>query len=49
MVRDLGARRQPAAVLTVGAGIIFLTLCWLLHRRERFVRANLDTKPVPAT
>ena len=31
MVRDLGARRQPAAVLTVGAGIIFLTLCWLLH------------------
>ena len=35
MVRDLGARRQPAAVLTVGAGLIFLALCWLLHRRER--------------
>jgi len=47
MVRNLGARRQPAAVLSVGAGIIFLTLCWLLHRRDRFVRANLDAKPVP--
>jgi hypothetical protein len=49
MVRDLGARRQPATVLAVGSGIIFLTLCWLLHRRERFVRANLDAKPVPVT
>ena len=49
MVRDLGARRQPATVLAVGAGIIFLTMCWLLHRRERFVRANLDAKPVPVT
>ena len=49
MVHDLGARRQPAAVLAVGAGTIFLSLCWLLHRRERFVRANLDAKPVPVT
>lgn len=47
MVRDLGARRQPAAVLSVGAGLIFFTLCWLLHRRDRFVRANLETTPVP--
>ena len=35
MVRDLGARRQPAFVLTLGAGLIFLALCWILHRRER--------------
>ncbi len=48
MIRDLGTRRQPAAVLTLGSGIIFLTLCWLMHRRERYVRANLDAKPVPA-
>ena len=34
MIRDLGARRQPAAVLTFGAGLIFLVLCWLLHRRD---------------
>lgn len=49
MVRDLGARRQPAAVLSVGAGLIFFTLCWLLHRRDRFVRANLDATPIPAS
>jgi hypothetical protein len=41
MVRDLGARRQPALVLAVGGGIIFLTLCWLLHRRDITVRRNL--------
>lgn len=52
MVRNQGARRQPAAVLTVGAGLIFVILCWLLHRRDRFVRANLavpPAAPVPAT
>ena len=49
MIRDLGARRQPAAVLSVGAGIIFVTLCWLLHRRERFLEANLSASRVPAT
>jgi hypothetical protein len=41
MVRDLGARRQPALVLTLGAGLIFITLCWLLHRRDAIVRSNL--------
>ena len=35
MVRDLGARRQPAVVLTLGGGAIFLALCYLLHRRDR--------------
>ena len=35
MVRDLGARRQPAFVLMTGATIIFLTLCWLLHQRDQ--------------
>jgi len=46
MVRDLGARRQPPAVLTIGAGIIFLALCFLLNRRERVLRENLD-QPLP--
>lgn len=46
MVRDLGARRQPAAVLTIGAAIIFLALCYLLNRRERALRENLDA-PLP--
>ncbi|WP_420451526.1 hypothetical protein [Ilumatobacter sp.] len=42
MVRDLGTRRQPAVVLTLGGGAIFLALCWLLHRRERHLQHNLD-------
>jgi len=49
MVRNLGTRRQPAFVLVLGSGIIFLTLCWLLHRRERTLVANRSGPPVPAT
>jgi len=48
MVRDLGARRQPAFVLAIGGGLIFLTLCWILHRRERVLVANRSASPVPA-
>ena len=50
MVRDLGARRQPAFVLMIGATIIFLTLCWLLHQRDTRVRTNRSqpaSSPVP--
>jgi hypothetical protein len=49
MVRDLGARRQPPAVLTIGSGIIFLALCYLLHRRDRILRENLEQPLPPAT
>jgi hypothetical protein len=35
-------------VLMFGAGIIFLTLCWLLHRRERTLLANRSELAVPA-
>lgn len=48
MVRDLGARRQPAQVLTLGAGLIFFASCWLLHRRDQTVRSNLSA-PAPAS
>lgn len=47
MVRNLGARRQPAFVLTVGAGLIFAALCWLLHRRERVLTENRSATSVP--
>jgi hypothetical protein len=47
MIRDLGARRQPAFVLMIGATIIFLTLCWLLHQRDARVRRNVS-QLVPA-
>lgn len=43
MVRDLGAKRQPAVVLTLGGGAIFLALCFLLHRREKILNHNLST------
>jgi hypothetical protein len=41
MIRDLGARRQPAAAITIGSTIVFLALCYMLHRRDRIVAANL--------
>ena len=47
MIRDLGARRQPPAVLMIGAGLIFFALCYLLNRRDRIRRANL-AQPLPA-
>ena len=47
MVRDLGTRRQPAFVLSIGGGLIFFVLCWLLHRRERTLVANRSAAPVP--
>ncbi len=46
MVRDLGARRQPALVLMIGGGAIFLALCYLLHRRDRILKSNLE-QPLP--
>ena len=49
MIRDLGARRQPAVVLTLGGGAIFLALCYLLHRRERVLRDNLSNAKAVAT
>jgi hypothetical protein len=48
MVRDLGARRQPAAVITIGSTIVFLALCWMLHRRDRIVAENRKAQLVAA-
>ena len=49
MIRDLGARRQPAVVLTLGGGAIFFALCYLLHRRERHLQENLSKSKAVAT
>ena len=53
MVRDLGTRRQPATVLGIGGTLIFLGLCWILHRRDTVVARNTSSSssgatPVPA-
>ena len=44
MIRDLGAKRLPAILITIGSGIIFFLLCWVLHRREAYLRDNLALK-----
>jgi hypothetical protein len=48
MIRDLGSLREPAAYITIGSTIVFLAMCWLLHRRDRFVAANLAKKAATA-
>lgn len=48
MVRDLGSLREPAAFICIGSTIVFLSLCWLLHRRDRFVAQNLTRKALAA-
>ncbi len=44
MVRDLGSLREPAAYICIGSTIVFLGLCWFLHRRDRYVAENLSRK-----
>jgi hypothetical protein len=41
MVRDQGTHRQPAVSLTVGAGLVFLLCCYVLHRREQNLQNNV--------
>ena len=47
MVRDLGAKRQPAIFITLGSLIVFLILCWLLHRRDLALRENVSGERLP--
>jgi hypothetical protein len=48
MIRDLGYKRRPAAIICISSLIIFLLLCWLLHRRDRVVADNRSAKALPA-
>ena len=41
MIRDLGNKRQPAMFIALGSTLVFLILCWLMHRRDLMLRANL--------
>jgi hypothetical protein len=47
MVRDLGARREPAGFITVGSLLVFLVLCYLLHSRDKVVEENKKAKAIP--
>jgi hypothetical protein len=46
MIRDMGSRRKPAGLITVGSLMVFLVLCYLLHSRDRRVLANRAAIPV---
>ena len=48
MIRDMGSKRVPAAIICISSLIIFLTLCWMLHTRDRRVLANRSAKALPA-
>jgi hypothetical protein len=48
MIRDLGSKRVPAAIVTISSLIIFLLLCWMLHTRDRRVEENRSAKALPA-
>jgi hypothetical protein len=48
MIRDKGARREPAGFITVGSLIVFLTCVWLLHTRDRRVAVNRSQPALPA-
>jgi hypothetical protein len=48
MIRDLGSKRKPAALITIGSLAVFLMLCYLLHTRDRRVQANRSAKALPA-
>jgi len=48
MISDLGSLREPAAYICIGSTIVFLGLCGLLHRRDRFVTRNLSRKALAA-
>lgn len=41
MERDLGTRRLPAALISIGSLILFLALCWMLHVRDKELRERL--------
>jgi hypothetical protein len=48
LIRDIGQRRVPAALITLGSGLMFGVLCAMLHARDRRV-AEHRSAPVPAT
>jgi hypothetical protein len=48
MIRDLGAKRKPAGLITIGSLAVFLMLCYLLHTRDRRVLENRSARALPA-
>jgi hypothetical protein len=49
LVRDLGSVRQPSLVISVTAGLIFLAICDVLHRRDKAIWAAKAAADAKAT
>jgi hypothetical protein len=47
MVRNKGAKRQPAGFITIGSLIVFLISCYLLHSRDKRVVYNRSLPALP--
>ena len=47
MVRNKGAKRQPAGFITIGSLIVFLISCYLLHTRDKRVVYNRSLPALP--
>lgn len=48
MIRDLGQKRVPAAIICIGSLVILLALSWLMHTRDRRVAVNRAATAIPA-
>jgi hypothetical protein len=47
MVRNKGAKRQPAGLITIGSLIVFLITVYLLHSRDKRVLYNRSLPAIP--
>ena len=47
MVRNKGAKRRPAGLITIGSLIVFLIACYLLHTRDKRVLYNRSLPALP--
>ena len=48
MERNLGQKRVPAALMCIGSLVVFLSLCYVLHTRDRRAGANRAAPALPA-
>jgi hypothetical protein len=48
MIRNKGAKRRPAGLITIGSLIVFLISAWLLHTRDKRVMYNRSLPALPA-
>ncbi|MCB1004586.1 MAG: alpha/beta hydrolase [Acidimicrobiales bacterium] len=44
LVKDLGDKRVPPAMISIGSLLVFLVLCWMLHLRDKQVAERLAQK-----